>query len=189
MRRTPTAVVAEVQMATVLLQDYVDPRKRYALDPESGAVIESMVRGDAKDNLSMAGFGVFRTIGLLSNRSRLFVAAYADHDTLWVRIGNEVFDLAERDFEIKRTAPAPFVKRFSISRRGQVLLSLVYFYVDHQVWPDNGDIFTLIERTAATPSAHEGFAYIWRAKKDGRDITSKEFLEELERFRHARSGS
>ena len=174
-------------MTTFLLQDYVDPRKRYALDLESGAVTETMVRSDAKDITSTAGFGAFRTVGLL-HKSRLFVAAYADDNTLLVRIGNEVFDLSERDFEVKRAAPAPFVKRFSISRRGQVLLSLVYFYVDHKVWPDNGDIFTLIERAAATPSAHEGFAYIWRAKKDGRDITSKEFLEELESFRRTRGG-
>ena len=108
----------------MLLQHYVEPSKCYALDLESGATAETVVRSDAWDITNTAGFGAFRTVGLL-HRSGLFVAAYVDENTLLVRIGKEVFDLSERDFEGQADcASALYEEIFNIEERSETLCAL-----------------------------------------------------------------
>ena len=173
-------------MPKILLQDYVNPRKRYALDADAGSVAQDSFKNASDASANTAGYGAYCTIGLLRGRRRVFVAAYTDETTWLVRIENRVFDFADTSLRVRRDAKVFFVKRFAISRGAETLLSLEYFYIDHQVWLDNGDILSFIERTASTPDAHEGFAYIWRAKKQGRDIASKAFINELDQWRRSR---
>lgn len=167
-------------MGLIYVADYTAPI-RYALDPVSGAVTATRVRADKEAVRNTAGFGAWRRVGLLRNRRKLFVALYTDAKTLLMRIGDQVFDWADPNLRVARTAVAPFLKRFTVYRGETEILRLDYWYTDREVWPDNGDIFSYIDRTTHTRAEILRAIFLWTASAQGRDLTGQELADELDR--------
>jgi len=169
-------------MSSILLCDYVNQRKRYILDPETGSVAETLFDGPKDDMRNVSGFGSYRTCGLLHNRTKLFIAAYAVDDDWLVRVGSSVFNMSRDRLDVRRDTKYVFWKTFRIREGNSDRFAMSYLYSDSQIWPDNGDICSYIERMARDES-YEALLYIWDGTKRGSDITSREFIGELERIR------
>jgi hypothetical protein len=171
--------------ATVLLTDYRSGTL-FAFDPATGIGQAAQSSGGA----AVRGFGQWRTFGLFGNRQRVFTAAFLRQDSLVLSVGGTEYDLSHGDVTVKLDDLLPFVaRRVRISQPGRPEFSGSYWFFRTQGWPDDGDILSLAVRIAAGGDSALGFVDVWKAHAEGRDLTSKEFLDELDTRTATRPGS
>lgn len=173
------------QASTILLNDYRDPALRHVLDPSAGVVSEArFVDGGCSSEetarRNVVGFGAWMRVGLLRGRRSVFVCLYSAGDELIVRVGAARFRWPEPMLTARRTAVAPRVKRFQVERGGAAVFSVRYWYTDTQTWPDDGDIFSYIDRSTRSVGAAARTAAFWTAHAAGRDVTSQSLTDELD---------
>jgi hypothetical protein len=160
--------------ASIVVSDYVSGTN-YSLDFATGSVVP------AQQQSKVDGFGQWRTLGLFTERQRTFVAVFlrGTEFVLWVN-GCE-YELLEPGVSGRVQDMVPFlVRRFQLQRNGQTSFEGRYWFLQGQGWPDDGDIFSLVCRIVKSPNKARGFVHVWRAKSDGVDLGSAEFLRELQ---------
>jgi hypothetical protein len=79
--------------------------------------------------------------------------------------------------ELKRTL---IVRSFSLSEGSKVLFECRYLFLQREVWPDDDDIFSVAIRIVASRDGGRGFLHFWKARLEGRDLGSAEFLREAQ---------
>jgi len=164
----------------MLLSDYRYSRA-FVLDTDSGSVEP---RPPLSREEAAQGFGQWRTLGLVKERRRAFVAVFLRQDRLVLWIDRDEYDLLNPCITAERLDVLPFLaRRFRIEEQGGTLLEVKYWFFQRGAWPDDGDIFSLAERIALNDDSGKGFLHVWKARAAGRDLESKEFLAELEQLR------
>lgn len=164
----------------MLLSDYRRNRA-FLLDIDSASV---KARAPVSVDEAVQGFGQWRTLGLVGERRRAFVAVFLRRDRLILWIGGHEYDLLNPEMTVQRLDFLPFLaRRLRIEEQGQTVLEAKYWFFQREAWPDDGDIFSLAERIASSKDSGQGFLHVWKARAAGRDLESKEFLAELEELR------
>lgn len=164
----------------MLLSDY-QRRQAFLLDTDSGSVEAS---GSVSVDDAVEGFGQWRTLGLLRHRRRAFVAVFLRRDRFMLWIDGHEYDLLDPGIRVRRLDFLPFFARsLRIEKQGRTVFDVKYWFFQRQAWPDDGDIFSLAERIASSSDGGRGFLHVWKARAAGRDLESKEFLEELQELR------
>lgn len=159
-------------MTAITLADYTCDRL-YSFERPTGAA------GAADCNKPASGFGQWRTFGL-RKRTRAFVALFLDADSIVISIDGTEHPLTGPGVLARLERRSLGLARdFTLSRNGQVLLNRTYWFLSASAWPDDGDIFSLACRITAAKDGARGFVAVWRARSEGRDLTSKAFIDEL----------
>jgi hypothetical protein len=169
-----------VTVAPVIVEDYSKDGTYHALDLSSGGV-------RVAENGPPQGFGQWRTFGLARGRRRTFVAVFVRPDDLVLWVGGHEHGLLRPGLAACLDDIAPFVaRRFRLTAAGKVLFEAPYWFWQSSEWPDDGDIFSLVSRIVESPETGRGFLSVWKARAEGRDIGSQDFLRELQNALDAR---
>lgn len=166
---------------TIRLTDYHSWRRQFLIDPASG--VFSTIVVDPSDNVetNWAGFGA--TVGFgLWRRERILVALYgAGDDKLVLQLGAARFSLWEDGVSARKRSIGPLIRRFEVLRRESPIWSRVFWRqrFEDADWPVDGDIFSLVARSASTPEAARLTAKAWRAVREGHKTVG--LISELDR--------
>ncbi len=158
----------------VVLSGYVDGRM-HALDPNTGTV-DAAARDAPVD-----GFGQWRGLGLFGRGRRAFVAVFVRGDdfVLWIK-GHEFRLLKPGISALLHDTTFFPTRRFRLSEDEATVFEANYWFFLRRAWPDDGDIFSLVCRIVGSSDKGRGFLQVWRARRAGRDVSSKKFLSELQ---------
>jgi hypothetical protein len=157
-----------------------------ALEDYAGSGFFSFDRatGNAQETAGsprVQGFGQWRTFGLWRARERTFIAVIVDGNEIVMSVAGRDYCLTEPDVvaSISRRALGA-ARDFRLSHRGQIVFTATYwFFFGAGGWPDDGDIFSLVQRVANAKDGGRGFVRVWQARSKGRRLDSREFLEQL----------
>ncbi len=170
----------------MLLVDYIEPAIRHILDPARGLIAEARLVDEKQRDVpdarrNVVGFGCWKEIGLLRQRNRVFIAFYVSGSSLELRVGRAGFGWPDPALGAHRSRVFPGVKRFQLRRGREVVAKFLYRHVDRGPWPNNGDIFSHVERATRTPGEVARTIRFWAAHSEGRDVWTQQFQEELQR--------
>jgi len=160
---------------TLLLKDYGGERF-FSFDRTTGSV------GATARTSGAQGFGQWRTLGLRRARERTFVAVFLDGDEIVMSLAGGEHQLTQPGFaaSISRRALG-FAREFRLSCQGEARFAATYWWpFGEGGWPDDGDIFSLVLRVANANDGGRGFVRVWQAHSEGQDLSSTEFLEQLD---------
>lgn len=147
-------------------------RRKYLLDSDSGVWTKTseVLRDEGVPGFS--GFADVRRVGLLA-RNAVFVAVYALGGRVWVRIGEDTFDLDAPAIRVSRLPGAPLVKTFEIWERDVLLLRHQYWWADLHDYP--GDdlfvIFLYIPSNLGMAQNRRRIAALWTLMQKGMPVT------------------
>lgn len=169
----------------ILLQDYRDQLVRHVLDEHSGLVTEvrfldQRARGGTVSRRGVVGFGAWRVLGLWRSKYRVFVSVYASSRRLLLRVGTDLVIWPDASLLVRRSGPMPFIKQFEVTQGARSVLTVRYRHSDTETWPDNGDIFSYVQRATRSAGQVARTIAFWDAHAAGRDILSQEVANELD---------
>jgi hypothetical protein len=157
-------------MPDLVLLDNRNEDTVYLFSPEGGDLI---LRQQAdSDKPYVAGYGSRKKIGVFRLRV-ITVAVYCDGPRLIVWIDGKSVDLCSDAVQGRIRRAGPFVREFRLTRSGKVLYACSYWHSGARSWPDDGDIFSLIERITASPDALSRTKRIWTAKLAGQPFVDE----------------
>lgn len=143
-------------------------RRKYLLDSDSGVwtrTSEVLTDGSVP---GFSGLADVRRVGLLP-RHALFVAVYVLAGRMWMRIGDETFDLDAPAIRVSRWPGGPLVKTLEIWEREALLLRHQIWWADFHDWPDDDllDIFLYIPSNLGTVHNRRRIAALWTIMQKG----------------------
>lgn len=151
-------------MPDVTLLDYCNEDVTYRFNSETGRL--TLPEKAASSGLQIAGYVLRKRIGVI--RFHVITAAvFCEADRLLLWIPDAKVDLSRDAVHGKVRLVAPFVREFRLTKGEQVLYSCSYWHSGGRVWPDDGDIFSLVERITASPEAVARTHHIWAARLAG----------------------
>lgn len=126
------------------------------------------------------GFGDI--VSMVCGRSRLGVAIYASGQELCLAIDGKQFDLLRPELRAERITILPFVKKFTIWRDTESLLSFRYLRTDVLDDPHAGtkDILRFVSEVAESRERRLRFYSVWQAVQRGEDVTSDDVRARVE---------
>ena len=157
-------------MSNVKLYDYRNEDVVYLFTLETGRLIHS--ENSDTSGLGIAGYASQIRIGILRLQV-ITVAIYCKEQRLLLSIPGLEVDLCSNAVLGKVRLAAPFVREFRLTRGDQILYSCSYWHSGARVWPDDGDIFSSVERITASPEATAGAHRIWSARLAGQPFVGE----------------
>ncbi len=157
-------------MSEIVLLDCVNEGAVHLLNSDTGTSKLCLTRTIKEPKI--AGYATWKSVDLFRRR-RIFIAVFCEGErvTLLIPIGR--MDLVSDAVRGTVRLVAPFVREFRLSRGEQVLFSCSYWYSGWRVWPDDGDIFTMIEGITESSESVTRTHRIWTARLEGRRITDE----------------
>ena len=164
----------------ISVQDFRTRTRLYKLR-EDGGVDLRMAAYAAKDG-DPPPFGFGDIVTTIVGRDRVGVALYASGQELRLQIDGERFDLLQPDLRTERITILPFVKRFTIWRGTESLLSFRYLRTDVLDDPHAGtkDILKFVSEVAESSERRLRFYLVWQGVQRGQDVTSDDARARVE---------
>jgi hypothetical protein len=136
----------------------------YLFNSETGDLIP---REQAAGKPQVAGYGSRKKIGVLRLRV-ITVAVYCEGERLILWVDGKSANLSTDHVRGRVRLAAPFVREFRLTQGERVVYACTYWHSGARTWPDDGDIFSLVQRITASPDALARTHRIWTARLDGR---------------------
>lgn len=154
-------------MSDIKLLDYSNDDVMYVFTLETSRLI----RAEEVDSsgLGVAGYASQKKIGVLRLHI-IGVAIYCKEQELLLSIPGVKVNLCSSAVHGKVRLVAPFIREFCLTVGERVLYSCYYWHSGARVWPDDGDIFSLVERITNSPEATAKTHRMWSARFVGQPI-------------------
>ena len=108
-----------------------------------------------------------RKIGLWKPRN-IFLACYlSSDDSISVVVDNRRFSISSSrdEISIEVQQKIPLHRRATLNIQGEAM-RFSYWWPGNQTWPDDGDILSFIQRSAALPVKRTEFISSWTRKRE-----------------------
>jgi hypothetical protein len=148
-------------MSNITLLDYRTETSSHLFDSETGSLTSDTL--GAANGLHVAGYASRKRIGIFRFKI-ITVAVFCEGTSLMLWIPAKKIDLRSNAIYGVVRLIAPFVREFRLMQGEQVLYSCAYWHSGSRVWPDDGDIFSLVKRITASSEAVEKTYSIWAAR-------------------------
>jgi hypothetical protein len=113
--------------------------------------------------LGYRGFYQIRKIGLWKSHNA-FIACYLDGETIVVVIDGRRLCVSIKDkLTVGVKKKIPLYRTFSLGYVDSIV-SVSYWWPWNKTWPDDGDIFSFIQRSIADISDRSSFISYWKGK-------------------------
>jgi hypothetical protein len=131
--------------------------------------------------LRSAGYASLVKVGI-RRRKTILVAIYAGDERLWLLLGDRSFDLSDSRVTATKSAPWPFVRRFSLLRGEVEVASVTYWMtmLEERYWPTRGDIFSYVVDVARTAVERYRFMRAWMLSQQGKLLSDPNTIAQLE---------
>ena len=154
-------------MSEIMLLDCTNEDNVHVMDSDTGAL--RLCLGPTIQAPRIAGYATWKSVDLFRRRC-VFIAVYCDGERLILLIPSGRVDLVSDTVRGSVRLVAPFVREFRLIRGEQIIYSCSYWYSGWRVWPDDGDIFSMIEGITESPESVARTHRIWTARLEGRSI-------------------
>jgi hypothetical protein len=148
-------------MSDLTLLDYRAETVSHLFSSETGILTRNAL--SVTDGLPVAGYASRKRIGVFHFKI-ITVAVFCEGSSLMLWIPSKKINLSSDAVCGVVRLIAPFVREFRLMQGERVLYSCSYWHSGGRVWPDDGDIFSLIKRITASPEAIEKTHRIWTAR-------------------------
>lgn len=144
-------------MSIVHLLDYIDDKIVHNFDYKKHKIFEAT---EIIRNPLLVGYFAWKKVGL-SKRKVIPVAFYLRESKL-------ILAVADMEIEIingvkgKVCKKIPLIRKFNIFQNGTNPISLVYWHCSGRVWPDDGDIFSSVERASVSEESILRTIEVWK---------------------------
>lgn len=151
-------------MAIVRLRCLDDARVVYELDPESGALLSTkLMKPKNVDDVRVCGFAGTEKKGLW-RAPRGFFAVLLFDGAQCVWLDGVLADVEKEGWTFRVARPAPGLRRFTASRRGEEVISFRYWADLTRYDPEN--ILEFIVKNTETVEIRSEFITFWKEKAE-----------------------
>jgi hypothetical protein len=159
-----SAKTSAVGMTPTRVSDYSSLTESYLLHEDgSHANGAPALNGDG-----CSGMATFARVGLLTRR-RVFCALFERQGEMWLRLDDKTYCLSEAAVRVVHTRLRA-VRRFRLlNQSGEAAVDFWYwFFALQDPFPDSGDFFEYVKRSAATTASIAQFVCWWEARATSR---------------------
>lgn len=158
-------------MPDVALLDYRKEDAVFLFNSATGDLI--LCEQTTADKPQVAGYSSRKKIGVLRLRI-ITVAVYCEGERLILWVDGKKVDLSKDAVRGTVRLAAPFVREFRLTQDERVLYACSYWHSGARTWPDDGDVFSYVQRITDSPDSLARAHRIWTAS-----LAGQPFIDEL----------
>lgn len=168
-----------ISASELLLESYGDPGLGFVISVEGAPY--RMAPAGVDTGLLAAGYASVVKVGL-KQRVSMLAAIFARDERLWLLLGDRRFDLSDNRVTTRKSAPWPFVRKFSLFFDNVEAASLVYWMtrLDERYWPTQGDIFSYVVDVTRTAAERYRYMRAWTLSQQGKRLSDPSTFAQLE---------